>query len=112
MKIIFSAKGKDWQDLVDPRLGRAEGFVLYNEDDQNIEYISNENGMEASHGAGLQMAKTVLDLGTQVIITGNGPGEKAGAVFAKSNVDIYVGAGDMSLENAYKAYKNNELTKI
>lgn len=112
MKIVFSAQGETWQDLVDPRLGRSAGFVIFDEELRDISYIENTDGLNAGHGAGLKMAKQMLDLKADVIITGNGPGEKASEVLNKSNIAIYVGAGEMSLKDAYTAYKDGKLTKL
>lgn len=112
MKVVFSAQGNTWQDKVDPRLGRAEGFVVFDEESRVLEYIQNTEGMNAGHGAGLKMAQLMLDLKANVIITGNGPGEKSSEIFSKSNIEIYTGAGEMSLKDAYYAYKDGKLTKL
>ena len=61
------------------------------------------------HGAGLQTAKKVLDLNPDIIITGNGAGQKALAILKRSNVKIYVGAGDMTIKEAYEAFKADKL---
>ena len=61
------------------------------------------------HGGGLQTAQKVLDLNPDIIITGNGAGQKALAILKRSNVKMYTGAGEMSLKEAYEAYKNGEL---
>jgi predicted Fe-Mo cluster-binding NifX family protein len=111
MKIVFSAEGSQWDSLVDPRLGRAALFAVYDEEMDTLSSVANTT-KEANHGAGLQMAKNMIDMQTDVIITGNGPGEKASAVLAKSNIEIYVGAGEMSLKDAYDAYKSGKLTKF
>lgn len=112
MRVVFSAVGADWDSLVDPRLGRAKGFVVYDDGKNELSYISNDEAANASQGAGLQMAKLMLDMHADVIITGNGPGEKASDVLNKSNIKIYVGAGDMSLKDAYKAYQEQKLTQL
>lgn len=114
MKIVFSVEGENcsWDALIDPRLGRAQNFVIYDEASGSLERLSNALNSDKEHGAGLHMAKLMLDLGADVIITGNGPGEKASAVLAKSDIEIYVGATGMSLKSAYDAYQNSELKKF
>jgi predicted Fe-Mo cluster-binding NifX family protein len=109
MKIVFTAKGESWESQIDERFGRCELFVIYDEDSNKLESISNTEVKEMGHGAGLQIAKKVLDLNPDVIITGNGAGEKALAILSKSNVKMYIGAGGMSLKEAYEAYKNSKL---
>ena len=63
------------------------------------------------HGAGLQTAKKVIELKPDVIITGNGAGEKALEILKKYDLKIYIGAGDLSVKEAYKAYKNGILER-
>ncbi len=109
MKILFTAKGGNWDSQMDPRFGRAEMFVLYDEESDTLKSFSNDEAKEKAHGVGLQSAKKALDMGSDVIITGNGAGEKALEILNRSDVKIYVGAGDMSLKEAYEAYKNGRL---
>ena len=53
MNILFSTKGKTWQDQLDPKFGRAEGFLLYNTDTEELTYYSNEKNQSLDHGAGI-----------------------------------------------------------
>jgi predicted Fe-Mo cluster-binding NifX family protein len=109
MKIVFTTKGENWDSQMDARFGRAQMFVMLNEENNELAVIANgeTDGME--HGAGLQTSQKVLDLNPNVIITGNGAGNKALAILKKSNVKMYTGAGDMTIKEAYEAYKNNKL---
>jgi predicted Fe-Mo cluster-binding NifX family protein len=109
MKIVFTAKGETWDSLIDERFGRCEMFVIFDEENSSFKGVSNAEVKDMGHGAGLQIAKKVLDLNPDIIITGNGAGDKALQVLSKSNVKMYIGAGGMSLKEAYEAYKNNEL---
>jgi len=109
MKIVFTAKGGNWSSQIDERFGRCEMFVVYEEEKNTLQTISNEEVKDMGHGAGLQIAKKVLDLNPDIIITGNGAGEKALQILNKSTVKMYIGAGGMSLKEAYEAYKNNKL---
>jgi len=106
---LFSAKGGSWDDLVDPRFGRAEMFVVYDEEKDELTVIPNGEAKQKAHGVGLQSAKKALEAGVQAIITGNGAGEKALEILEKSNIKVYVGAGDVALKDAYKAFKEGRL---
>ena len=44
-----------------------------------------------------------------VLITGNGPGGNAHEVLKNGNIKIYAGAGNMTLKEAYDAYKTGSL---
>ncbi len=109
MKIVFTAKGEKWDSPMDPRFGRMDMLVVYDERSEKLEAIPNSETEEMEHGAGLQTAKKVLDLNPDIIITGNGAGQKALEILKRSNVKMYTGAGDMSIKEAYEAFKNNKL---
>ncbi len=112
MKIVFTAKGSGWDSQMDPRFGRMDILVIYDEEKDELVAVPNSETEAMEHGAGLQTAKKVLELKPDVIITGNGPGRKALEILHRSNVKMYVGAGEMSLKEAYEAFKNNELQKF
>ncbi len=112
MKIAFTAKGKDWSSSMDPRFGRTEYFLIYDEEKDKIEFIDNSEANQEAHGAGPKTAQKLFDLGAQVLITGNGPGGNAASVLDKMELKIYIGAGDMTVKAAYEAYKNNQLKKF
>jgi len=109
MKIVFTAKGSEWNSPMDARFGRMELLVTYDEKNDILTTISNSETDTMEHGAGLQTAQKVLDLNPDIIITGNGAGNKALAILQKSTVKTYIGAGDMTLKEAYEAYKNDKL---
>lgn len=108
MKIVFTAKGENWESLVDARFGRMEMLVFYDEESDKLEATKIDTD-QMEHGAGLQTAQKVLKLNPDVIITGNGAGNKALDILKRSKVKVYIGAGDMTLKDAYEAYKNGQL---
>ncbi len=109
MKIVFTAKGNSWDSLVDPRFGRMDMLVTYDEENNLLQAQANDETETMEHGAGLQTAKKVLKLNPDVIITGNGAGGKALDILKTSDVKIFIGAGDMTLKDAYDAFKNSQL---
>ena len=109
MKIVFTAKGENWDSPMDPRFGRMDMLVVYDEDSDKLEAIPNNETEMMEHGAGLQTAQKVLDLNPDIIITGNGAGQKALEILKRSNVKMYTGAGEMSLKEAYEAFKDGKL---
>jgi len=109
MKILFTAKGDSWDSPMDARFGRMELLVTYDEDTEILKAVTNSETEAMDHGAGLQTAKKVLDLNPDIIITGNGAGQKALAILKRSNVKMYVGAGDMTIKEAYEAFKADKL---
>ena len=109
MKILFTAKGDSWDSPMDARFGRMELLVTYDEDTEILKAVTNSETEAMDHGAGLQTAKKVLDLNPDIIITGNGAGQKALAILKRSNVKMFVGAGDMTIKEAYEAFKADKL---
>ena len=109
MKIVFTTKGTDWDSNMDPRFGRTEYIFIYDEEKEEISSVDNTAIAEVSHGAGPQTAQKMFELSPDILITGNGPGGNAARVLQNSNTKIYIGAGDMTVKEAYDAYKNGEL---
>lgn len=44
-----------------------------------------------------------------MLITGNGPDGNAAMILEKAGMKIYIGAGKMTIKEAFEAFKNNEL---
>ncbi len=109
MRIAFSSKGGKWEDPMDPRFGRSEYFLIYDEESKKLELIDNRDVAEEAHGAGPSSAQRLLDKKIDVIITGNGPGGNAAGVLKRASVKVYAGAGDMRVKEAYEAYKEGKL---
>jgi len=109
MKIVFTTKGDSWDSMIDARFGRSDMFLVYDDESKTLDVISNADSVEKEHGVGLQSAKKVLKLGADVIITGNGAGQKALDIFKESKIKIYIGAEDKSVKEAYEDFKNNRL---
>jgi predicted Fe-Mo cluster-binding NifX family protein len=112
MKIGFTAKGTSWDAKIDPRFGRAEYLLIFDEEKDQFLYLDNYAMKEKEHGVGPGTASKLFNLGAQVLITGNGPGENAAGILQKAGVEIYTGADGMKIEEAYTRYKNNELNKF
>lgn len=111
MIVALSSKGKDWNEEVDPRFGRADFLAIYDEDKDEISFLDNSDITSQAHGVGPLAAKKIVDNKVEVLITGNGPGGNAGSVLAKTGVQVYVGAAGMTLKAAYDAYKAGDLNK-
>lgn len=109
MKILFTAKGENWESPMDERFGRMEMLVIYDEESDTLEALDNSGTESMEHGVGLQTSKKVMELKPDVVITGNGAGQKALDLLKRGNIKMYIGAGEMTLKEAYDAYKNGQL---
>lgn len=112
MKIAFTATGTDWKSGIDPRFGRTDYIVVYDDATKQLTSMDNRSVGDVAHGAGPQTAQKLFDLGPDILITGNGPGGNAATVLQKAQLRIYVGAGGMSVEDAYEAYKKGTLAEF
>lgn len=112
MKIAFTAKGSDWKAGIDPRFGRTDYIVVYDDTSKELTSVDNREVEEIAHGAGPQTAQKLFDLGPDVLITGNGPGGNAATVLQKAQLEIFIGAGGMTIEEAYDAYRKGTLTAL
>lgn len=110
MKIVFTSKGKDWDAEIDPRFGRTDYLFMFNEENEEIKVLDNTDIQNAAHGAGPQTSKKLFELAPDVLITGNGPGGNAATVLEKAELKIFTGAANMTLKEAYSAYKDGKLT--
>ena len=112
MRIVFTTKGTEWDSQMDPRFGRTEYFVVYDEEKDELSSVSNKEVENEAHGAGPKAAQKLAGLKAKVVITGNGPGGNAATVLQKLGTECYVGAGEMTIKQAYDAYKKGELNKF
>jgi predicted Fe-Mo cluster-binding NifX family protein len=112
MKIAFTSTGKNWDSPLDSVFGRAVGHIVYNEDKNHLSWFSNEKNRNAGHGAGIQAAQKVADLNVDVLITGGNVGPKAADVLKSIGIKIFYNAGDISIEEAYRAFKQNALQEF
>jgi predicted Fe-Mo cluster-binding NifX family protein len=111
MKIVFTAEGDSWESPIDPRFGRAKMFLVYDEEADTLEAIDNSETDSMDQGVGNQASKKMITIGADAVITGNGAGEKALKILKTTGIAFYTGAGDMSVKEAYHAYKENRLQK-
>lgn len=109
MIIVFTTKGTTWDSAMDPRFGRTEYFVIYDEQKDELISFDNRASENDAHGAGPKTAQKLFKFNPDVLITGNGLGGNAETVVKKSNIKVFVGAGEMTVKEAFEAYKNNSL---
>jgi len=112
MKIAFTSAGKAWDSMIDPRFGRTEFFVIYDEETEEITTVDNSAVKNDAHGAGTATAQKIFEIKPDVLITGNGPGENAATALKQLDMKIFVNAHNMTIKEAYDNYKNGKLTTL
>lgn len=109
MIIAVTATGDTINSGVDPRFGRAAGFIIYNTSDGSFTYMENQVKMESVQGAGIQTARNIIDSGAGKVITGN-VGPKAFAALNAAGIEIYTGAQG-TIKEALDLYSSGKLEK-
>ncbi|MGE4291461.1 MAG: NifB/NifX family molybdenum-iron cluster-binding protein [Desulfovibrio sp.] len=106
MKVAISCEGSGLDSRLDPRFGRAAGFLICDLEDGSTEYVDNEQNLSLPQGAGIQSAQTVANTGAKAVVTGH-MGPKAFLALEKGGIKVYLGAEGTAGENleAYKAGK-------
>ena len=112
MKIAFTATGTTLDSAMNARFGRTEYLLCYDTDTKELQGVNNGESVQAAHGAGPLAVQKLAELKADVLVTGNGPGEKAGALLRNLDIKVYGGAGSMRVEEALAAFEQGALTEI
>ncbi len=91
MKIAVTAQDGRPESPVDPRLGRAQAFVIYDTGTGRFESAENIQNRQAQQGAGIQTAQNLARLGADAVITGH-CGPKAFRLLQSAGITVYTGA--------------------
>ena len=112
MKIAITTHGEDRQAKVDSRFGRADYFIIYDQESNTWNSLSNTQNMEAAHGAGIQAGQALAKTGAKALITGH-VGPKAFKVLQAEQIAMYsLGEMDGTVEDALTAFSSGKLTAI
>ena len=106
-KIAVSSHGPGLDDLVDPRFGRAAGFVMVDPQTMEFTYLNNLAARDMGSGAGIQAAETVARAGARVVLTGS-VGPKAMQVLAAANIRTVEDVGNLTVREVVTRFKNDE----
>ena len=106
MKVTVSSTGDTLDAPMDPRFGRCRTFLLVDTEKNGARPVPNDAMMEPG-GAGIQAAKTVVDLGAEAVITGQ-LGPKASQALSAAGIPVYVNASGTGRQ-ALEAFKQGRL---
>jgi predicted Fe-Mo cluster-binding NifX family protein len=109
MKICITSVSGTLDSSVDPRFGRCAYFVIGDPQNMKFDIILNDS-TGATHGAGIQAAQNVVNMGVEVVISGN-VGPNAFNVLTASGIKVITGASGRILE-VIKKYKNGLLKEV
>lgn len=104
MKIAVSSTGPSLQDQLDPRFGRAAGFVIVDLETGTSQYLDNGRGQLLGHGAGIQAAETIARAGAKVLLTGQ-VGPKAFQALSAAGINIVQNMEGMTVGQAVAEFQ-------
>mgnify|MGYP005835748959 CR=1 FL=1 len=90
MKVAITTSGRDLDAPVDPRFGRAKGFIIFDTESGQWSALDNAQNLDAAQGAGVQAAMAVANAGAEAVLTGN-CGPKAFKTLAAAKLKVYTG---------------------
>jgi len=106
--IAVTSEGRALTDMVDPRFGRAAGFVVVNLETGATSYVDNGGSQVLSQGAGIQAAENVAKAGVQVVLSGF-VGPKAFTALSAAGIAVIQDVENMTVAQAVEKYKSGVL---
>lgn len=108
-KIAVSCYEPSLDSMVDPRFGRAAGYVIVDSETMEFSYQENGQAQTMSSGAGIQAGETVARTGAKVVLTGD-VGPKAYQALSAAGVEIVPNMANMTVREAVQRYKEGAAT--
>lgn len=108
LKIAITSEGPALTDRVDPRFGRAGGFLVVELDTMATSYVDNGAAQILAQGAGIQAAEHLVNAGAQVLLTGH-VGPKAFAALRTVGVKMIQGLDNMTVQEAVMLFQTGTL---
>jgi predicted Fe-Mo cluster-binding NifX family protein len=107
-KIAVTSQGPSLDDRVDPRFGRAAGFVVVNLETMETHYIDNGPSQAMAQGAGIQAAALVARAGVSCLLTGS-VGPKALHALAAAGIQVGQNLEGLTVRDAVARFTGNQV---
>ena len=107
MRIAISSEGPSLDDAVDPRFGRAGGFVLVNSTTMETSYLDNGKAQTLAQGAGIETAERMSEAGVRVVLSGY-VGPKAFEALKAAGIQVCQDLDGMTVGEAVERFKNGD----
>ncbi|MBC2736395.1 MAG: dinitrogenase iron-molybdenum cofactor biosynthesis protein [Desulfobacteraceae bacterium] len=107
-KIAVSSEGPDMDARVDPRFGRAAGFIIIDPDTMAFEYVDNGSSQVMAQGAGIQAAEIVAATGARVLLTGF-VGPKAFQALNAAGITIGQNVDNLTVREAVQRFQAGDV---
>ncbi len=104
-KIAITSEGPGLDDQVDPRFGRAAGFVVVDLETMETQYIDNGQSQIMAQGAGIQAAELIARAGASCLLTGF-VGPKAFQALSAAGIKIGQNLEGLTVREAVERFKS------
>lgn len=101
--IAVTAEGPSLDARVDPRFGRAAGFVIIDSDSGTFTYHDNAAAAGMAGGAGIQAVEVIAKAGARVLLTGQ-VGPKALSALSAAGIALVENCQGISVREAVERY--------
>ena len=106
--IAITSEAPSLDSPVDPRFGRAAGFLIVDADTMAFKYVENGKAQTMSQGAGIQAAENVAQAGATVILTGY-VGPKAFQALSAVGIQVGQNLDNMTVRQAIERYTSGKV---
>jgi predicted Fe-Mo cluster-binding NifX family protein len=107
-KIAITSEGPDMDARVDPRFGRAAGFLIIDSATMAFEYVDNGSSQVMAQGAGIQAAEIVAGTGADVLLTGF-VGPKAFQALTAAGIQIGQNVDNLTVREAVQRFQAGDV---
>jgi predicted Fe-Mo cluster-binding NifX family protein len=107
-KIAVSCEEPSLDSRVEPRFGRAAGFLIVDPDTLEFSYVDNGSSQAMSQGAGIQAAENIFRSGAKIVLTGY-VGPKAFQSLSAAGIQIGQNLENMTVRQAIEKFKAGEI---
>ena len=107
MLLAISSEGPSLDDMVDPRFGRAGGFVLVESDTMNVTYLDNGSSQTLAQGAGIETAERMASAGVGVVLSGY-VGPKAFEALRAAGIQVCQDLDGMTVREAVERFTHGD----
>lgn len=108
-KIAVTSDGPDLDGPLDPRFGRAAGFMIIDPKTLEFTYLDNGASQAMGQGAGIQAAENVARSGAGVVLTGY-VGPKAFQALSAAGITVVQNLENLSVRQAVNRFNSGEVS--
>jgi predicted Fe-Mo cluster-binding NifX family protein len=109
-KIAITSEGSSLDDQVDPRFGRAAGFLLVDLHTMDTQYIDNGQSQVMAQGAGIQAAQIIGQAGVGWVLTGY-VGPKAFQVLEAAGIKVGQNLEGLTVREAVERFQKGGIVQ-